>query len=76
MNVPKDSLNKYLAFYLDIQRYQRYIRGDFAGNLYITLPYAMGYDEHPYWLIFKLEYIRDIIQRYFKEQEVSNGKKK
>lgn len=74
--MPIDTINKYFSFFLDIQRYQRYIKSDFVGNLHIILPYLMGYDDHPYWLIIKLEYIKDIIATYFKSKEVSNGKKK
>lgn len=75
LNVPPASLNKYINFYLDIQRYHRYFKGDFVGNLNIVLPYSKGYDEHPFWLITKLEYIRNIIQRFSKEKEAASGKK-
>lgn len=76
INVPESTFNKYILFYLDVNRYQRYIKSDMAGNLEIILPYSKGYDEHPYWLIKKLEYIKSIIQRYFKDKEGEHGKKK
>lgn len=40
INVPESTFNKYILFYLDVNRYQRYIKSDMAGNLEIILPYS------------------------------------
>lgn len=56
-------LNK---FKIDISRYNRYLRSDGFSRYPIIafLPYSKGYDEHPYWLIDKLEFIQSIIIKY------------
>lgn len=62
--------NKYIPFINDIHRYFRYYGGDsFNGRVFIRfLPYSKGYDEHPYWLIKKLETILEIVNRVNDEE--------
>ena len=61
---------------LDINNYLRYFRFDaMSGRYTLTfLPFSKSYDEHPYWLMEKLEFIGEIINKAIYEK--NNRKKK
>lgn len=64
----QEKLKRYEAVLLDLQKYRRYIGSDFFGNIIISfLPLGKGYGEHPFWLINKLEFIKEIFQRHASE---------
>jgi len=63
--------NKIYDLYIeDISRYMRYFRFDgFNGSCNLQfLPLSRSYDEHPYWLIMKLEIILEIINKVNMEE--------
>ncbi|WP_169305376.1 hypothetical protein [Sebaldella termitidis] len=53
----------------------RYFRFDGMSGRYILtfLPFSKSYDEHPYWLIEKLEFIEEVINKAIYEK---NNRKK
>ena len=62
---PDERLNRIIS---DISRYMNYlgmISLGMAGGQYEIkfLPYSKSYDEHPFWLINKLEYIKNMLNK-------------
>ena len=67
---PEERLNRIIS---DISRYMNYlgmislgmISLGMAGGQYEIkfLPYSKSYDEHPFWLINKLEYIKNMVNK-------------
>lgn len=61
--------DKYSAIIADIHRYMSYIDKKYMTGFSINfLPLSKGYDEHPYWLIKKLEFILKMVNKVDRER--------
>lgn len=60
----------YQVLIIDISNYMRYFRFDGMSGIYELrfLPFSKGIDEHPYWLIEKINFILNMINKIKSEK--------